>query len=201
MVHLSINITWYFLFGSIAIYFMVVIQKDIIGRDERLYGRPLWRDVIWTILVFGSAIFPSLATIAICSYFRVTDWISAALMVPILALAVCVDYVNRLAREKAEAQWRLNAAKFEAAAILGTLPVGEYYLGYGRSITVEEERRRWFRRGALHREDGPAVEWKRGDFEWYREGKRHREDGPAVEGIFGYREWWINGKYVNREQK
>lgn len=32
----------------------------------------------------------------------------------------------------------------------------------------------------LHREDGPAVEWKDGSEEWYINDVLHREDGPAV---------------------
>ena len=39
----------------------------------------------------------------------------------------------------------------------------------------------WYKKGKLHREDGPAVELVRGQKEWYKEGKLHRLDGPAVE--------------------
>jgi hypothetical protein len=42
---------------------------------------------------------------------------------------------------------------------------------------------RWFRRGRLHREDGPAIIcYNNGRITseyWYRNGKRHRDDGPA----------------------
>lgn len=63
---------------------------------------------------------------------------------------------------------------------------------------------RWFKDGKLHREDGPAVEFKNGYVqgvsgykEWCVNGKRHRIDGPAVEYEYEnvvHREWWINGE-------
>jgi hypothetical protein len=38
--------------------------------------------------------------------------------------------------------------------------------------------------GELHRADGPAVEYRKGQHKaWFRHGKRHREDGPAI--IYG----------------
>jgi hypothetical protein len=48
--------------------------------------------------------------------------------------------------------------------------------------------------GKLHREDGPAVEYKDGTKYWLINGKFHRLDGPAVEYPNSDREWWINGK-------
>lgn len=50
----------------------------------------------------------------------------------------------------------------------------------------------------LHREDGPAVEWRSGSKEWFINGTRHREDGPAIEHANGSREWCLNGK-LHRE--
>ena len=46
--------------------------------------------------------------------------------------------------------------------------------------------------GQLHREYGPAVEYKDGGRAWCQNGQRHRVDGPAVEGVDGYRAWWQN---------
>ncbi len=34
----------------------------------------------------------------------------------------------------------------------------------------------------------------RGDRCWYRRGKLHREDGPAVEHADGTKEWYVSGK-------
>ena len=38
----------------------------------------------------------------------------------------------------------------------------------------------WYKKGKLHREDGPAIIWSSGRKDWYKDGKYHREDGPAV---------------------
>lgn len=46
--------------------------------------------------------------------------------------------------------------------------------------------------GKLHREDGPAVEWRDGEKMWYLNGQLHREDGPAIENTNGYKSWWLN---------
>jgi hypothetical protein len=51
----------------------------------------------------------------------------------------------------------------------------------------------------LHREDGPAFEWRDGSKEWYLNGKRHREDGPAYEGADGHKEWWLNGEHLSKQ--
>lgn len=54
--------------------------------------------------------------------------------------------------------------------------------------------------GKLHREDGPAIEFKDGHKIWYLHEKPHRIDGPAVEGLNGINEWWINGvKFTENE--
>ena len=44
----------------------------------------------------------------------------------------------------------------------------------------------------LHREDGPAIDYKNGYKAWFLNGKCHRDDGPAVEYRFGTKEWWLN---------
>lgn len=51
----------------------------------------------------------------------------------------------------------------------------------------------WLKNGILHREDGPAIEHKRGEKNWYFNGKLHREDGPATEYSDGSYEYWLNG--------
>lgn len=48
--------------------------------------------------------------------------------------------------------------------------------------------------GNLHREDGPAVEWRNGNKEWWVAGKLHRVDGPAIVWANGSKEWWLDGK-------
>jgi len=59
----------------------------------------------------------------------------------------------------------------------------------------------WFnKKGLLHREDGPAVEYIDGGKHWYVNGKRHRLDGPAVENANGGIEYCINGKYFLHDE-
>jgi hypothetical protein len=48
--------------------------------------------------------------------------------------------------------------------------------------------------GQLHREDGPAIEYKDGRKDWYLHGQRHREDGPAIEHPNDCKQWWFHGK-------
>ena len=55
--------------------------------------------------------------------------------------------------------------------------------------------RYWYLNGALHREDGPAVECSSGHKAWYLNGERHRVDGPAIECADGEKHWYLNGKY------
>lgn len=52
----------------------------------------------------------------------------------------------------------------------------------------------WYLNGVLHREDGPAIDNVNGNKEWYLNGKRHREDGPAFESYNGYVEYYLNDK-------
>ena len=59
--------------------------------------------------------------------------------------------------------------------------------------------KRWYKKGKLHRLDGPAVEWNDGSKEWYKEGKLHRLDGPAIEWYDGSKFWWIEGIKLSEE--
>ena len=61
------------------------------------------------------------------------------------------------------------------------------------TVRVYDDRTEWHLDGVLHREDGPAIEWKDGDKYWYKNGKQHRDNGPAVEEDNGHMEWWVNG--------
>ena len=58
----------------------------------------------------------------------------------------------------------------------------------------------WYVNGKLHREDGPAVERANGYKAWFINDKRHREDGPAIEYADGSKEWWINGKRLTEDE-
>ena len=52
----------------------------------------------------------------------------------------------------------------------------------------------------LHKEDGPAVEWKHGKKEWWINGKRHREDGPAIIYDNGVMFWYLNGNHFSTKE-
>ena len=67
------------------------------------------------------------------------------------------------------------------------------------TVKVDEYKtKRWYLKGKLHREDGPAVENANGTKHWYLKGKFHREDGPAVEETDGTKWWYLNDK-LHRE--
>jgi len=51
----------------------------------------------------------------------------------------------------------------------------------------------WYKKGRLHRIDGPAIEYSNGTKKWFKEGKLHRLDGPSVEYSNGGKEWWKEG--------
>lgn len=51
----------------------------------------------------------------------------------------------------------------------------------------------------LHREDGPAIEWKNGDKHWFINGNRHREDGAAIEYVYGAKSYYLNGKLYSEK--
>jgi hypothetical protein len=51
----------------------------------------------------------------------------------------------------------------------------------------------------LHREDGPAKEWRNGDKEWWINGKRHREDGPAVEFENGDKWYYLENQRYSEQ--
>jgi len=55
-------------------------------------------------------------------------------------------------------------------------------------LVVNDGTKRWYLNGALHREDGPAVEY------WYVNGIYHRLGGPAIEYPDGGTSWYLNGK-------
>jgi hypothetical protein len=60
-------------------------------------------------------------------------------------------------------------------------------------VTVNEDRTEWRKADQLHREDGPAVEYKDGSKEYWQNNQLHRTDGPALEWKDGSKSWWKNG--------
>jgi hypothetical protein len=91
-------------------------------------------------------------------------------------------------------------------------------------IVTYPENTTYYKNNKIHREDGPAIEWRNGNMHWLFNdrlhrtdgpaielvetelgcivkkwsinGKYHREDGPAVEFGNGYKEWWIDGEKI-----
>ena len=57
--------------------------------------------------------------------------------------------------------------------------------------------KRWWKDGALHRIDGPAVEYTDGSASWYLNGERHRIDGPAYIYIGKFQLWYYQGVKIN----
>jgi hypothetical protein len=54
-------------------------------------------------------------------------------------------------------------------------------------------------RAELHRTDGPALEYPKGNQEWWLNGVRHRIDGPAVIDRSGTTMWFVNGESITAE--
>ena len=54
--------------------------------------------------------------------------------------------------------------------------------------------------GWLHREDGPAIEYKSGIKWWMIKGKLHRENGPAIISNKEVFEYWLNGEPASEEE-
>ena len=79
------------------------------------------------------------------------------------------------------------------------------------TVKIHESSVYFYKRGVLHREDGPAVIAFDSNYgslngfgctsaceRWYNNGQLHREDGPAVEYAHGRQEWYKEGK-LHRE--
>ena len=70
----------------------------------------------------------------------------------------------------------------------------------GPAVEYKDGEKRWYRNGLLHRIEGPAVEWADGTKLWYQNGLPHRTDGPAVELSNGGMEWWIDGEELTESE-
>lgn len=57
----------------------------------------------------------------------------------------------------------------------------------------EIDRVEWYRNGLLHREDGPAIDFRNNRQDWYLNGLRHRTDGPAITHADGTEVWYFHG--------
>ena len=64
----------------------------------------------------------------------------------------------------------------------------------GPAVEYKDGENRWYETGRLHRIDGPAIECTDNSKYWYQNGKLHRTDGPAIEYSDGDKAWYINSK-------
>ena len=83
------------------------------------------------------------------------------------------------------------------------LPSGYLHREYGPAVEYKNGNKCWYINGKRHRVGGPAIEWNYDGYKaWYINGKLHREYGPAVEYKNGDKCWYINGKeYSEQEYK
>jgi hypothetical protein len=70
----------------------------------------------------------------------------------------------------------------------------------GPAVESRRGDREWYLNGELHREYGPAAIWDDGTIEWYKHGKRHRVCGPAVTFSDGEIQWWLEGHFYPRKE-
>lgn len=70
----------------------------------------------------------------------------------------------------------------------------------GKCKTKDRQVIRHYLNGALHRTDGPAVEYEDGYKEWRVEGKLHRLDGPSIEVPSGSRYYHVQGTMYTEEE-
>ena len=70
----------------------------------------------------------------------------------------------------------------------------------GPAVEYKDGEKQWCQNGQLHRTDGPAVLWADGSKLWYQNGKRHRTDGPAIEWPSGNKTWYINGSLMTEAE-
>ena len=64
----------------------------------------------------------------------------------------------------------------------------KFYYKDGTTSSIDDNSK------ALHRTDGPAIEYANGDKYWFIDGRQHRTDGPAAEYADGSKYWWVDGK-------
>jgi hypothetical protein len=62
---------------------------------------------------------------------------------------------------------------------------------------VYKDRKEWYKNGKLHRENGPAIQYKNGFKKWYKNGILYRECGPKI--IKHNKKWFINGQSLEYE--
>jgi hypothetical protein len=70
----------------------------------------------------------------------------------------------------------------------------------GPAIEYRDGSKKWFLNGKHHRVDGPAIEGADGTKIWMKNDRRHRIDGPAAEFGNGDQTWWLDDKWLPYEE-
>jgi len=85
-------------------------------------------------------------------------------------------------------KYRLTSSKLIVDEIKGGRIVKKYI------VVAHEQVVRWYNEeGIIHRDEGPALEWKNGHKYWYQKGLLHRDNGPAIEDTDGSKSWYQKG--------
>ena len=111
------------------------------------------------------------------------------------------NFLKSLATATASA-FCLKPSEAKQVGVITTIVCGDitYFACDGSLFKVESKYNTfWYQNGNLHREDGPAAEYKNGHKAWYKNGKLHREDGHAVEHTNGDKFWYIEDKMFKAE--
>lgn len=54
--------------------------------------------------------------------------------------------------------------------------------------------------GLYHREDGPAVVWKNGEYEWIRFDFYENSDGPVFDSPSGFKRWHKGHDFITEQE-
>lgn len=68
------------------------------------------------------------------------------------------------------------------------------------TVMYPDGRKKWYKWGKLHRENGPAATWPNGAVVYARNGKLHNLNGPAMISHNGVCYWFVNGKRITKEE-
>lgn len=67
----------------------------------------------------------------------------------------------------------------------------------GPAVVYHDGKKRWYKDGLRHREDGPAID-DPDNKSWYMNGLSHREGGPAIEDLCNQKYWWYKDGFLHR---
>ena len=70
----------------------------------------------------------------------------------------------------------------------------------GPAVEYKDGEKRWYRNGLLHRIDGSVIKCTDNSKYWYQNGQLHRTDGPAIERSDGSMEWFINSEELTEAE-